>query len=72
MPAADEKHLRVDHAIEEGCAVPPYYDPLLAKVISWGESRPEAIEHLRKALADFVIEGIKTTIPVEHFNSGQP
>jgi acetyl/propionyl-CoA carboxylase alpha subunit len=64
LPAADEKHLRVDHAIEEGCSVPPYYDPLLAKVISWGESRPEAIKHLRKALAQFQIEGIKTTIPV--------
>jgi len=64
LPAADGKHLRVDHAIEEGCAVPPFYDPLLAKVISWGESRPEAIEHLRNALAEFQIEGIKTTIPV--------
>lgn len=64
LPAADGKHLRVDHAIEEGCAVPPFYDPLLAKVISWGESRPEAIEHLRNALAQFQIEGIKTTIPV--------
>ena len=64
MPAADARHLRIDHAIEEGCTVPPYYDPLLAKVISWGESRSEAIEHLRKALEGFLIEGIKTTIPV--------
>lgn len=63
IPEADGRHLRVDHAIEEGCAVPPYYDPLLAKVISWGESRSEAIEHLRRALAGFLIEGIKTTIP---------
>jgi acetyl-CoA carboxylase biotin carboxylase subunit len=62
IPVADGRHLRVDHAIEEGCAVPPYYDPLLAKVISWAESRPEAIEHLRRALEEFVIEGVKTTI----------
>ncbi len=64
FPAVDAGHLRIDHAIEEGCAVPPYYDPLLAKVISWGESRPDAIERLRNALAGFQIEGIKTTIPV--------
>lgn len=64
FPDIDGKHLRIDHAIEEGGTVPPYYDPLLAKVISWGESRPEAIEYLRNALARFEIEGIKTTIPV--------
>ena len=63
LPPADGRHLRVDHALQEGCSVPPYYDPLLAKVISWGQSRPEAIEHLRKALEVFVIEGVKTTIP---------
>ncbi len=63
IPEADGRRLRVDHALEEGCAVPPYYDPLLAKVISWGESRSEAIEHLRRALMGFLIEGIKTTIP---------
>ncbi|MGA2400736.1 MAG: biotin carboxylase N-terminal domain-containing protein [Syntrophobacteraceae bacterium] len=63
VPEVDAAHLRIDHAIEEGCTVPPYYDPLLAKVISWGESRSEAIDYLLKALSEFQIEGIKTTIP---------
>lgn len=56
--------LRIDHALEEGGAVPPYYDPMLAKVLVWGPSRPEAIDKLKKALEDFHIEGVKTTIPL--------
>jgi acetyl-CoA carboxylase biotin carboxylase subunit len=64
FPLLDANTLRIDHAIEEGGAVPPYYDPLLAKVIAWGSTRLEAIDQLRKGLTDFKIEGIKTTIPV--------
>jgi acetyl-CoA carboxylase biotin carboxylase subunit len=64
MPSANGVVLRVDHAIKEGVSVPPYYDPLLAKVIAWGEGRREAIENLKKALSSFKVEGIKTTIPV--------
>lgn len=64
LPYANGVKLRVDHAIKEGVTVPPYYDPLLAKVIAWGEGRREAIENLKKALASFKVEGIKTTIPV--------
>lgn len=64
FPLTDNNTLRIDHAIEEGSAVPPYYDPLLAKVIAWGPTRLEAIEQLKRGLTDFKIEGIKTTIPV--------
>ncbi len=64
FPLLDAKTLRIDHAIEEGGTVPPYYDPLLAKVIAWGPTRLEAIDQLRNGLTDFRIEGIKTTIPV--------
>jgi acetyl-CoA carboxylase biotin carboxylase subunit len=64
FPQLDVKTLRIDHTIEEGGKVPPYYDPLLAKVISWGPTRTEAIANLTKALNDFKIEGIKTTISV--------
>jgi len=64
FPAVDSNYLRIDHAVEEGGTVPPYYDPLLAKVIAWGPTRPEAVERLKNALSDFNIEGIKTTIPV--------
>jgi acetyl-CoA carboxylase biotin carboxylase subunit len=63
FPETDGKYLRVDHAIEEGGNVSPFYDPLLAKVISWGSNRMEAIDRLKKALGEFHIEGIQTTIP---------
>jgi acetyl-CoA carboxylase biotin carboxylase subunit len=62
IPETDAKYLRIDHAIEEGGNVPPFYDPLLAKVISWGSNRMEAIDRLKKALGEFHIEGIQTTI----------
>jgi acetyl-CoA carboxylase biotin carboxylase subunit len=64
LPAPDPACLRIDHAIEAGAAVPPYYDPLLAKVIAWGETRRNAVDRLVKALSEFQLEGIKTTIPV--------
>lgn len=63
LPELDGKFLRIDHAIEDGSKVPPFYDPLLAKVISWGPNRLDAIQRLKKALEEFQIEGIQTTIP---------
>jgi len=62
LPVQDE-HLRIDHALEDNCPVPPFYDPMLAKVISWGATREEATDRLLKALEDMDIEGVKTTIP---------
>lgn len=55
--------VRVDTAIYSGCAVPPYYDSLIAKLITYGKDRAEAISRMRRALHEFRIEGIKTTIP---------
>jgi acetyl-CoA carboxylase, biotin carboxylase subunit len=43
--------------------VPPYYDSLLAKLIVWGKTREEAITRARRALDEFIIEGLPTTIP---------
>lgn len=57
-------HVRIDHALEENGSVPPYYDPLLAKVIAWGADRDESRNRLTGALNQFRIEGIKTTIAV--------
>jgi acetyl/propionyl-CoA carboxylase alpha subunit len=59
----ETSYLRIDHALEEKGVVPPYYDPLLAKVISWGVNRRESRERLIEALGRFEIEGIRTTIP---------
>jgi len=59
----ETEFLRIDHALEQGGTVPPYYDPLLAKVIAWGSTRSESSNRLIEALNDFYVEGIKTTIP---------
>jgi acetyl-CoA carboxylase, biotin carboxylase subunit len=56
--------IRVDSAIESGSVVVPHYDSLIAKLISHGQTRDEAIARMRRALDEFVIEGIKTTIPL--------
>ncbi|RJX23379.1 MAG: ATP-grasp domain-containing protein [Dethiobacter sp.] len=64
FPEIDSRHLRIDHAIEEGSSVSPYYDPLIAKVIVWDATRMKAIRRLEEALTAFKVEGIKTTIPL--------
>jgi acetyl-CoA carboxylase biotin carboxylase subunit len=56
--------VRVDAGYTEGCAVTPYYDPMLAKLIVWGNSRDEVIGRAERALASFEVEGIKTNIPL--------
>jgi acetyl-CoA carboxylase biotin carboxylase subunit len=55
--------IRVDTHLYPGYYVPPYYDPLLAKLIAWGRDRREAIARAQRALDEFRIEGIRTTIP---------
>jgi acetyl-CoA carboxylase biotin carboxylase subunit len=55
--------VRVDTAIFAGYRIPPFYDSLVAKLIVWGRDRPEAIARARRALQEFRIEGITTTIP---------
>jgi acetyl-CoA carboxylase biotin carboxylase subunit len=55
--------VRVENYIYEGYSVPMYYDPLIAKVITWGETRDDALARMLRALEEYVIEGIETTIP---------
>lgn len=57
-------NVRHELGIEEDSQVTPYYDPMIAKLIVKGNSRAEAIESLQSALEDYVIEGIKTNIPL--------
>ncbi len=54
--------LRVDSAVYAGYTIPPYYDSMIAKVITKGKTRDEAIVKMKRALGEFVIEGIKTNI----------
>ncbi len=55
--------IRIDSCVYPGYKIPPFYDSMVAKLIAWGTHRREAIERMKRALDEFVIEGIKTTIP---------
>lgn len=55
--------VRIDSHIYQSYQVPPYYDSLLAKLIVWGKTRSHAIARGKRALEEFTIEGVKTTIP---------
>jgi len=55
--------VRVDAGVFEGSVVPMEYDPIIAKLIVWGRDRKEAVERGKRALKEFVVKGIKTTIP---------
>jgi acetyl-CoA carboxylase biotin carboxylase subunit len=55
--------VRVDTAIYPGYTVPPYYDSMIAKLIVYGKDRQEAIKRMARAIDEFIIEGVKTTIP---------
>lgn len=55
--------IRVDSAVFPGYSIPPFYDSMVAKLITWGTDRREAIDRMKRALDEFHIEGIKTTIP---------
>ena len=54
--------VRVDSAVYAGCSILPYYDSMIAKVITYGNTRAEAIEKMRRCLYEFVIEGVDTNI----------
>ena len=56
--------IRVDTASYADGVIPPYYDSLIAKLIAYGHTREEAIARMRRGLDGFVVEGIKTTIPL--------
>jgi acetyl-CoA carboxylase biotin carboxylase subunit len=59
--------IRVDNGFEQGMDVPIYYDPMLAKLITYGKTREESIELMIKAIANYKVEGISTTLPFGTF-----
>jgi len=64
--------VRVDSALYQGYVVPPHYDSLVAKLILHGASRNECIMRMRRALEEFVIAGIDTTIPLHQLLAAEP
>ncbi len=61
-PNANDKNIRLDSGVEEGGEISMYYDPMIAKLISFGNDRLDASKKLSKALDQFVIKGLKTNI----------
>lgn len=59
--------IRVDDGYKEGMEIPIYYDPMIAKLITYGSSRNEAIHRMQNAIANYHIEGIETTLPFGTF-----
>ncbi|RKS92366.1 propionyl-CoA carboxylase alpha chain [Flavobacterium limicola] len=59
--------IRVDNGFEQGMDIPIYYDPMLAKLITYGETREEAIQIMIKAIEDYHVEGVQTTLPFGKF-----
>jgi acetyl-CoA carboxylase biotin carboxylase subunit len=55
--------IRDDSGAYEGGEVPIFYDPMISKLVAWGESRPDALARMRRALGEYEVRGIKTTIP---------
>lgn len=55
--------VRVDSGVYPGYAIPPYYDSMIAKLIVWGDTRKDAVARMKRALREFIVEGVKTTIP---------
>ena len=56
--------MRVDFAVYHGYAIPPFYDSLVGKLIVHGKTRGECLMRLKRALDEFVVDGIETTLPL--------
>lgn len=54
--------IRVDDGFEEGMDVPIYYDPMISKLVTYGKDRKEAIQRMKRAIADYEISGVETTL----------
>ena len=58
--------VRAESALYSGCEISPFYDSMAAKIITWGETRLEAVRRMRRALGETIIKGVTTTLPLEH------
>jgi 3-methylcrotonyl-CoA carboxylase alpha subunit len=60
--AADPAAIRIDSGVREGDAISPFYDPMIAKLIVWGNDREEALAHMAQALSEYQVVGLATNI----------
>ncbi|WP_373186838.1 urea carboxylase [Halopseudomonas sp.] len=79
FPAGDGQALRIDTWVEAGCEIPPYFDPMIAKIICWEPTREQASGALRQALGDTLLYGVETNrdylrqiLTFAPFASGEP
>ena len=63
IPPAETKNVRVDTGVQEGGEISVFYDPMIAKLCSWGKTRKEATKHMRAALDAYYIRGVSHNIP---------
>jgi acetyl-CoA carboxylase biotin carboxylase subunit len=64
--------IRDDSGVEAGDEVPVYYDALISKLATWGSSRPQAVSRMQRALAEYDVRGIRTTVPFFRWLLDQP
>ncbi len=64
--------VRVDSSLYTGLSIPLFYDPLLSKLIMWGADRSQAIARMRRALAEYQVVGVRTTLPFARWLMQQP
>ena len=70
MPAGPG--IRDDSGATAGLDVPIFYDPMISKLVAWAEDRPLAIARMQRALDEYLVTGIKTTVPFFAGCSGSP
>ncbi|NLD68673.1 MAG: acetyl/propionyl/methylcrotonyl-CoA carboxylase subunit alpha [Limnobacter sp.] len=61
-PPAESEHVRIDTGVEQGDEITPYYDPMIAKLIVWGDDRRQALARMRQALAQYRIVGVANNV----------
>jgi acetyl-CoA carboxylase, biotin carboxylase subunit len=64
--------VRVDTYAYSGCVVPAQYDPIVAKVITWGQDRAESVRRLQRALSEIALIGVATTLPIQQLIAHHP
>ena len=72
LRAASGPGIRDDRGVEAGHDVPIFYDPMISKLIAWAEDRPSAVERMRRALSEYVVSGIRTSLPFFTWLLDQP